>query len=253
MRKLLLLLTLICGSARATDIITATVTITNVSNTTNGIITVNGTTRTWVTNVTSASTQIAVAGTTNAAGSNLFTAYISFSQSIPAILRSSNVVTFTALPGAALTVTTATNWASVVLSTNTIVPMMVLRVPFSALGLYERTNAENGLVDLLNDGAMGSNIFKLNALAFSNFVPTALSNSVAGLSNSVVTTSNSFVRFTNFLYTNIITIVSNTTASWPAAPTRPGDAVIVSSNGYPYILLSTNSATWNFTNRLGWP
>lgn len=55
---------------------------------------------------------------------------------------------------------------------------------------------------------------------------------------------------------NSVTISSNSLASWPAAPASVGACAIVNSNGYPYILLSTNggvgSATWTATNKLGW-
>jgi hypothetical protein len=51
-------------------------------------------------------------------------------------------------------------------------------------------------------------------------------------------------------------VSSNSLSLWPTAPRTRGDAAIVSSNGYPYILLSTNgtggSTTWTGTNKLGW-
>lgn len=51
-------------------------------------------------------------------------------------------------------------------------------------------------------------------------------------------------------------IASNSLANWPTAPKVRGDVAFVNSNGYPYILLSTNgiigSATWTATNKIGW-
>jgi hypothetical protein len=50
---------------------------------------------------------------------------------------------------------------------------------------------------------------------------------------------------------------TNSQASWPKTPATPGAFCIVSSNGLPYMLLSTNNAgggsiTWTGTNKLGW-
>jgi hypothetical protein len=60
--------------------------------------------------------------------------------------------------------------------------------------------------------------------------------------------------------TNLSTILmteSNAPAFWPAAPLSPGAFALVCSNGFPYILLSTNgnsggSAAWTGTNKFGW-
>lgn len=46
-------------------------------------------------------------------------------------------------------------------------------------------------------------------------------------------------------------------AAWPAAPAAAGACAIVSSNGYPFMLLSTNggggvSSVWTGTNKIGW-
>jgi hypothetical protein len=53
-----------------------------------------------------------------------------------------------------------------------------------------------------------------------------------------------------------IDILTNALSTWPTAPRARGASAIVSSNGYPYILLSTNggvgSASWTGTNKLGW-
>lgn len=54
-----------------------------------------------------------------------------------------------------------------------------------------------------------------------------------------------------------IQVSTNTEASWPPAPYLPGAFAFVNSNGFPYMLLSTNgagggSATWTATNAFGW-
>jgi hypothetical protein len=56
---------------------------------------------------------------------------------------------------------------------------------------------------------------------------------------------------------NWMQVKSNLLATWPTAPTASGACAIVNSNGFPYMLLSTNgggggSATWTGTNKLGW-
>lgn len=50
---------------------------------------------------------------------------------------------------------------------------------------------------------------------------------------------------------------SNLLSAWPATPNTRGACAVVNSNGFPFMLLSTNgtgggSATWTGTNKLGW-
>ncbi len=52
-------------------------------------------------------------------------------------------------------------------------------------------------------------------------------------------------------------ILSNSMSSWPAFPAAPGAYCPVNSNGFPYVLVSTNgsgggSSTWTGTNKYGW-
>lgn len=52
-------------------------------------------------------------------------------------------------------------------------------------------------------------------------------------------------------------VSSNALLNWPPRPSRPGDVAFVNSNGFPYVLLSTNgngggSPLWTSTNRFGW-
>ena len=59
------------------------------------------------------------------------------------------------------------------------------------------------------------------------------------------------------LHSNIVEVLSNSLAMWPAAPAYAGAYALVNSNGYPFILLSTNgngggSASWTGTNKLSW-
>lgn len=55
----------------------------------------------------------------------------------------------------------------------------------------------------------------------------------------------------------VVVVSTNAIAQWPPAPYLPGECALVNSNGFPYILLSTNgdgggSETWTATNQLGW-
>ncbi len=74
----------------------------------------------------------------------------------------------------------------------------------------------------------------------------------AGATGSATLATNPVVIF------NIPMIIyTNALADWPKVPPAPGASGVVSSNGLPYMLLSTNgtgggSTTWTFTNRLGW-
>lgn len=60
----------------------------------------------------------------------------------------------------------------------------------------------------------------------------------------------------NIIYYGAAQYASNTIASLPTAPSTRGETCIFNSNGYPYIMLSTNGAigstAWTGTNKLGW-
>lgn len=61
---------------------------------------------------------------------------------------------------------------------------------------------------------------------------------------------------TNIVMTQSAYIFSNAPSAWPATPISTNDACIVMSNGWPYMLLTTNcpsgSKVWTGTNKLGW-
>lgn len=71
------------------------------------------------------------------------------------------------------------------------------------------------------------------------------------------TNAGPIVGSSNFTAGTSMIIRSNTLATWPTIPPTPGACAMVNSNGYPFMLLSTNgagggSATWTGTNKLGW-
>lgn len=61
----------------------------------------------------------------------------------------------------------------------------------------------------------------------------------------------------NWQFGVTVQYATNSLDDWPAAPHSPGAFAVVNSNGFGYILLSTNgggggSATWTGTNQFGW-
>lgn len=93
-------------------------------------------------------------------------------------------------------------------------------------------------------------------LWFYTLIPPQMSNVLGGF-RSVGDTNWFAIGKTNSFYVKGLTVVSNYINQWPTVPHTPGDAQFVNSNGYPYILLSTNgggggAATWTATNKIGW-
>ncbi len=168
---LAILVIFIPRAARAEQIITATVTVTNVAGTTNGeTITLNAIARTWTNSVTSAQSQILTATNIFGATSNLFLAYAQYPATSIIIGRvSTNAVRFQSFPGSGLTLSISTNWGTLSWSTNTITnAMTAVRVPKSGMGVNELTNVVNGLVDEISDNS-ATNKVPTNAPAFSLF------------------------------------------------------------------------------------
>ena len=76
-----------------------------------------------------------------------------------------------------------------------------------------------------------------------------LTNATPGKSD--ITTTNGTVTAATVVATSGFVIDSNAVANWPASPPKPGASMILSSNGFPFMLLSTGSA-WSATNKFGW-
>jgi hypothetical protein len=235
MKNLLLMALLVCGSARGMDIITASLTVTNAA--TNGqTISVNGVLRTWTNTVFVGNIQIQTTNTVTATATNLFYQYAQFpGVNFNLYVQSSSNVTWQSYPGFALTVTPSAGWAKVTYSTNTIgTQATVVRVPFILLGVYERTNVENGLVDLLNDGAMGTNIFSLTAPALARYRVdfAGLTNWVLGLSTNATNfalliganATNNAVIISNYFFTRLIGL--DTAAFQPVSAFQPACDVL---------------------------
>ena len=202
----LLFLCVLAVAARA-DWYTGVVTITNVPSN-NHILVVNAGTNTWKTTVATASVETAIdTNSISASATNLFRHYANFpvSATVYAIQSASNAVTFTALQGSTLTITTTGGWATVSITTNAQTTAYTVRVPLAAEpSATHRTNVANYLIQGLNSFATGSgaNVISNRILEASATISAALTgvtdtatidltktgnNVSAALSNSLVT------------------------------------------------------------------
>jgi hypothetical protein len=207
------------GILAQNQLVTVQVTITNTAGVSNGnTITNNSQVRTWTNNVTAAASQIATATNISLSVSNLQVAYSFFG--IPGQMvysPASNILAFAGYLGTNITINVSAGWATVSYSTNYSTNIWPLRLPLdSSEGLGMQTNLSSALVRALN-----------------------LANTNAG----GITLRGTLIP-------------SNALALWPTAPVTRGDSYIGSSNGFLYLLISTNgatgSATWTATNKLGW-
>lgn len=188
---------MLCGLNAGAQIITATVTVTATA--TNGMtFSLNGVVRTWTNTVTAANTQLLTSSNIISTASNLFSAYVIVPASSIIITKTaSNTINFQSFSGTAATVAFGGSWGTVSYSTNTVTNTTVVRVPKTAAGNYEQTNVESGLIDYLNDNKMGTNIIKVTAPAFVNFVSTAtVSKGVKNLASNVITVTVSGLALT---------------------------------------------------------
>ena len=113
--------------------------------------------------------------------------------------------------------------------------------------------------DLYFSGAGGTSLSAFDGVAVVTPL-TVRSNAVIAVSNLIAqaqirSAGNAFftntITASNVVATAGFVIASNDVANWPSAPPSPGASLILSSNGFPFLLLSTGSA-WTQTNKLGW-
>lgn len=137
-------------SGMASSRITATLTVTNVPAAAQTLV-VNSSTRTWVTNVTSAGTQVLVDAAIGGATTNLWNNVTRYQISgITAAWNATNRFSLAAGTDVALTVT-ATGWGSVTYSTQTVATLQTVRVPLASEPEVVRTNAATLLAKGLGD------------------------------------------------------------------------------------------------------
>ena len=139
--------------AQASDMITATVTVT-AAPANNDTLTVNGTTRTWKTSVTVPSTQIAVGANIGASKTNLFNQITAYTFTGPLTIgqSSTNVVTLRGQPAQSMTILASGSWATITYATNTVTDTYAVRVPItSEPTATQRTNIASLLLVSLRD------------------------------------------------------------------------------------------------------
>lgn len=111
-------------------------------------------TRTWVTNVTSAATQIAISNSVAASATNLWlqTAANPWTATTYSYQTANGIVLFQ--HGTVLSASLLTNWGTITITTNTTSTEYTLRLPITAEpNAQHRTNQANRVVALLNDYA----------------------------------------------------------------------------------------------------
>jgi hypothetical protein len=186
MKLRFLILTLLVGGAflprpaAAAEQYEAVVTITNTP-VTGSTLTINTDVRTWTTS-TPSSVQISITNSASANATNLFRALAANMPTGQVWLAYSatNAVKLFASPSAALAVSASNNWATVVITTNTVATAYTVRVPFtSEPSAAQRTNAANWLIDALNTYA--TTRFLLPA-----FTATLFSNTTAVITTGTV-------------------------------------------------------------------
>lgn len=183
MKRILFVLFLLCAfRVAAVDLITATVTVTNLLGTTNGqTITVNSDTRTWANTVTNTATQVATNFTDARAATNLFL-HVAGNPFVGLTLTrgpGTNAIVLRGTPGGALVVTLSAAWGEVALSTNTLTPALAVRVPYTVESAANRTNVASGIVAAIG-GTENTNSPYENATVFAHVVGRTNSQTVSG-------------------------------------------------------------------------
>lgn len=173
----------VCLGASAQQVITATLTVTNIYGTTNGeTLTLNGTTWTITNNVQN-NVQILYGTNTTLAASNIYTAFFLNppSKVLLSWPASTNIVTFQCYPGAGLTASinsSPSNWATLTFSTNVASSgTVVVRIPASVEGAPMQTNIGSQLEQYLE---VSTNAFPQTNTFAANFVGTTNAQNVTG-------------------------------------------------------------------------
>lgn len=170
------------ATSRATDLITATITVTNTAGTTNGqTLTVNGDIRTWTNSVVLPGTQVLTNSTIGGAATNLFNHVAGHQFTGLSFARSgTNGITLQTAPGGALSVSLSAGWGSFSLATNTLTNMTVVRIPTSGEPAGVQTNVTSGLVAAI-DAASNTNAIHESSPVATNLVGITNAQSISGI------------------------------------------------------------------------
>lgn len=186
MKRITAALLLILGCIAAAPLpaadsrIYATITI-NTNPATGSNLVVNTDTRSWTTNVTDATAQIAVAADIPSAQTNLFNHLANYPIAGSMVLwgASTNDVKLMAQVNSNLTVTFGGTWGSVTYTTNYIERSYTVSVPYTAVtNLPYRTNIASGLVEWISQATTST--VPVTATAFAGFVNTNETQTING-------------------------------------------------------------------------
>lgn len=180
------LVCLIAGVAHAQQY-NATIVVTNNPSHGHTLTVISGTTtntRTWVTNVTAAATQIAISNSVAASATNLWiqTAANPWTATTYSYQTTNGIVLFQ--HGTAISASLLTNWGSITLTTNTTSTAYTLRLPITAEpNAQHRTNQANRVVALLNDygtDTLDASVLGLSAYITNNQTGVTLGGTFSG-------------------------------------------------------------------------
>jgi hypothetical protein len=184
MKKKFILCLVLCSAglgARAADIISAVIAVTNSAGTTNGqTLSVNSDTRTWTNNVFLPASQILTNSAIGGAATNLYNAVTVTRFTGLSLARSgTNGITLQTAPGGSLSVTLSAGWGSVVLSTNSTSPTVGVRVPYGAEAAAQQTNITSGIAAMVNAN-QNTNALSETAPAMANLAGLTKAQTITG-------------------------------------------------------------------------
>lgn len=182
MKRLVLaciLVALALPAAAATQIIKATISVTNTAGTTNGqTITINADTRTWTNAVYIAGSQIATNATPTGAATNLFNQLANYPVANTSLAWSSPTgILLTSYPGVVLTVAVSDGWGTVDYATNDLTSAAVLRLPITVEVAAQQTNLASLMVAALEKSTQA---VSTAAIALSNHVNISAAQTITG-------------------------------------------------------------------------
>ncbi len=237
----------LCLSARASSLIKATITITNlpaIGNT----LTVNSDARTWQTNVTTAASQILIGADTGISATNLFLQIAAnrYAGNVTVAQTATNAITLTGIPGGAMVVSQSGTWATITLTTQTVAVAYAVQVPASSIPTASQaTNIISLLV--LDIGNYSTNAWPATAAALANFISLTGSQTITGakLFNSASTfggnLTNGIIGNESILYAT----TNNGLMYWASGGSQPSYAIAPDSNGKPSLWSITTDAGFN--------
>lgn len=216
-----------CQPALGASLITATVSV-SATPTNGATITVNGSTRTWVTNVTGSDTQILIpAGGTGAVASNLWihASTWEFPTSVVPGMPATNSVSLRAQLDGAMAASLSGAWGTITLATNTTgISLVTVRVPASGEPAPVRGFVADQLVQTIGDNA-NTNTFPAATPALANFVNRSTTQTIGGDKTLSGTT-----RTTGTLQASNVTVSGTVTGGTFSAPVLT-NATVHATNG----------------------